>query len=201
MNSDRISPKERAKLAKHLQGRFDDGSIERFLISVSEAVDTMEKTAEIGLTDSEIQTSLEMLESSIRRLNNEISLVDRRTLDTVAVHYKTLLLSHDWDTKDLRHLRQNQPTFNEWLGRSLEDLRVMDIVFHYANSKVVTSNDQRIKIDKRAFIERVFIIYIHHFNEKPVAKQWLKKFLSELGNTIGIKIGKDSAHKAIKKHK
>ena len=160
MNPDRISPKERAKLAKHLQGRFDDDSIERFLISVSEALDTMEKAAAAGLTESETRTCLEMLESSIRRLNNELSLVDRRTLDTVAVHYKKLLLSSDWDTKDLRHLRQNQPTFDEWLNRSLEDLRVMDIVFHYANSQVTNSDNQQVKVDKRAFIERVLILYI-----------------------------------------
>jgi hypothetical protein len=200
INSDRISPEIRRKLAKHLQGRFDEDSIERFLISVSETVDTMEKTAETGLPDNEIKTYLEQIETLVRRLNNELSQMDERTFDTVALHFKTLLQSSDWDTKDLKHLRQDQPDFKEWLGRSLEDLRIMDIVFHYTHSKIDISNDQRGNIKKRVFVERVVRIYIREFGVKPVPKQWFITFMSELGKAVGIKIGKGAANNAIKKH-
>jgi len=196
----RISPEIHRKLAKHLQGKFDEDSIQRFLISVSEAVENMGKSTETGLSDSEIKTHLEQLESSIRRLNNELIQMDERTVDTVAVHFKTLLLSSDWNTKDLQHLRQNQPSFKEWLGRSLEDLRIMNIVFHHAHSKVEADKDQQVKIKKRDFVERIVLIYISTFGVKPEAKQWFINFMSVLGESIGIKIGKNSSHKAIKNH-
>jgi len=201
INPDRIPPKERRKLAKHLQGRFKEDSIERFLVSVSETVDTLEKSAEAALSDSEMKKSLEQLLTSIRRLNNGLIMMDQPTLDTVAVHFKTLVSDSDLDTKDLEHLRQKQPSFEEWLGHSLENVRTMDIVFHNAHSKIETNNDQQATVTKQDLIENVVRIYMREFGEKPAAKQWFAKFMSALGKTVGIKIGKGTADKVISKHK
>jgi len=201
INPDRIPLKERRKLAKHLQGRFDEDSIERFLVSVSEAVDTLEKSADAALTDSEMKKSLEQLVTMIRRLNNGLIMMDEQTLDTVAEQFKDLVSSAELNTKDLEHLRQNEPNFSEWLDHSLENIRVMDIVFHNAHSKMETNSDQPTKVTKRDFIENTVRIYMREFGEKPAAKPWFVKFMSELGKTVGIKIGKDAANKAIKKHK
>lgn len=199
-NSDRISPKVRKKLAKHLQGRFDEDSIGRFLISVSETIDTMQKTAETRSTNSEIKTHLEKLETTIRRLNNDLSWMDERTSNTIAVHFNTLLQSSDWDTKDLKHLRQGQPSFKEWLDQSLEDFRIMDIVFHYAHSKIEANNDHQGNATKREFVEKIVRIYMREFGVKPVAEQWFIKLMSDLGKIAGIKIGKGVAHKTINNH-
>jgi|GEM_PF-4645340 len=184
-NSGRISPDMRRRLAKHLQGQFDIDSIQRFLMSVSAAVDSMEKTADTGLSDSEIKTRLEQLETSIQRLNNRLTQMDERTIDAVAIHFQTLLQSSDWDTKDLKHLRESQPNFKEWLGRILEDLRVMNIVFHHAHSQIDGNNGQQLKINKRDFVESIVEIYIREFGVKPEAKQWFIDFMSELGECIG----------------
>jgi hypothetical protein len=160
----------------------------------------MQKTAETRSTNSEIKTHLEQLETTIRRLNNDLSWMDERTFNTIAVHFDTLLQSSDWDTKDLKHLRQGQPGFKEWLDQSLEDLRIMDIVFHYAHSKIEVSKDQQENATKREFIEKIVRIYIHEFGVKPVAEQWFIKLMSDLGKIAGIKIGKGAAHKAINNH-
>ena len=199
-NSGPFSPKVRKKLTKHLQERFAGDSISRFLISASNIIDTMQKTAETRSTNSEIKKHLERLETTIRRLNNDLSWMDERTFNTIAVHFDALLQSSDWDTKDLKHLRQGQPSFKEWLDQSLEDFRIMDIVFHYAHSKIEVSNDQPEIATKREFIEKIVRIYIHEFGVKPVAEQWFIKLMSDLGKIAGIKIGKGAAHKAINNH-
>lgn len=201
INSDRIPLKERRKLAKHLQGRFNEDGIERFLVSVSETVDALENNADAALAESEMKKSLEQLVTTIRRLNNGLIMMDEQTLDAVAVYFNDLVSSAELNTKDLEHLRQNEPSFNEWLDHSLENIRMMDIVFHNAHSRMETNRDQPTKVTKRDFIENVVRIYMREFGEKPATKPWFVKFMSELGKTVGVKIGKDAANKAIKKHK
>ena len=191
VDSNRLTTEQRAELARLLPKRLGSGKVERFLVQVSEAVDTWENITEDGASESVMVLQLDQVQNDVRRLANSLNRLDRLTLDTVAGHFDALVWCTQPEVDLPPDLLHDKPPFAEWLREQVQCMRNLAAVMQYAQGKITPTNVSRSKRQARDLVRLVAWAHQGVFGNPPPKSTWFYGFMAELGSLIEVSLGKD----------
>lgn len=186
-----LTAKQRADLAELLPARLDDAKAERFLLQVSEAVDTWESITEPGASDSDMVARLDKVQRDVRRLVTAINQFDRKTLETIAGHFDGLVWCEQPDRELPADIRQDKPPFADWMRQQVQNLRSIETVMHYAQSQIRPSNEPIKRRNARSLVRHVAFQFGEVFDRRPPKSDWFYAFMAELGGMVDCPVGKE----------
>lgn len=191
VDPNRLNTEQRTKLAATMSTRLNPKKVEAFLQLVSDEVDTWENLKTVGVTEKHIGIELERIIAAAKRISSALSRMDKRTFDHFAISFDTLLWVSDPQRQMPWPMRRDKPDCRQWLNDQLEALHALETAAEYAAGELPPDIDAYDNRRRRGLVRSIAWNYQQIFDKRPPQSTWFYTFMSELGDEIGVVLGRD----------